>query len=212
MPEASTWEEQLKQFLLQAANKGELVNTLFEERLFGLIGVLHSITNALDSQGIPHELIGGLAVLVYVEEANPELSALTRDVDLMIHRSDLDRIKTAAASAGFRFRHTAGLDMLIYGPAESARNAVHLLFSGEKVNPAQATPNPAITPVHKQIQGKDVMVIPLPDLVRMKLSSYRLKDQVHIQTLDASGLITPEVEKSLTSELLVRLDHIRATP
>ena len=197
---------------MQAAEKGELVNTLFEERLFGLIGVLHSITNTLDSHGIPHELIGGLAVLVYAEEANPELSALTRDVDLMNHRSDLDRFKMAAASAGFRFRDTAGVDMLIYGPTESARNAVHLLFSGEKVTTEQATPNPAIAPVHKEVHGKDVMVIPLADLVGMKLSLYRLKDQVHIQTLDAAGLITAEVEESLAVELLARLSHIQATP
>ncbi len=56
------------------------------------------------------------------------------------------------------------------------------------------------------------MVIPLADLVRMKLSSYRLKDQVHIQTLDAAGLITPEVKKFLTAPLLLRLHHIRTTP
>jgi hypothetical protein len=134
------------QFLREAAEKGEAVNTLFEERLFDLVGVLHKITDALMSEGIPHELIGGLAVLIHVEEANPEHSTLTRDVDLMVRRSDLERVKIAAAKNGFRYRHAGGEDMLLYGDTNTAKNAVHLVFSGEKVRPNQATPNPPIAP------------------------------------------------------------------
>jgi len=48
------------QFLAHAAQKGEVVNTLFEERLFDLVGVLHKITDALTAEHISHELIGGL--------------------------------------------------------------------------------------------------------------------------------------------------------
>ena len=199
------------EFLADAAQKGEAVNTLFEERLFELTGVLHKITSALMAEQIPYEMIGGLAVLIHVEEANPEHATLTRDVDLMVRREDLERIKTAAAKNGFRFRHTAGVDMLLYGDTTSARNAVHLVFSGEKVRPNQATPNPEIAPETKTIHGGDVLVIPVADLVRMKLSSYRLKDQVHVKAMDASGLITAEVEKTLPAELSARLQHVRET-
>jgi len=200
-----------EQFLVDVATKGEAVNTLFEERLFGLVGVLHKITDTLNSHGIVHEVIGGLAVLIYVDERNPEHTPLTRDVDLMVRRSDLERIKEAAAKDGFRFRHAAGVDMLIYGQTDSAKDAVHLVFAGEKVRPTQTTPNPPIKPSHKHVHGKDVLVIPVVDLVRMKLSSYRLKDQVHIKTLDAVGLITDDIEKTLTPELAARLRHVRAT-
>jgi hypothetical protein len=85
-----------EQFLRTAATKGEAINTLFEERLFDLVGVLHKIAHVLSEAGIPYQLIGGLAVLVHVEEANPELTALTRDVDLMIRREDLERTREAA--------------------------------------------------------------------------------------------------------------------
>jgi hypothetical protein len=77
------------QFLADAARKGEAVNILFEERLFDLVGVLHKITDALTAEGIPHELIGGLAVFVHVEEADPTHSTLTRDVDLMVRERTL---------------------------------------------------------------------------------------------------------------------------
>jgi hypothetical protein len=129
----------------------------------------------------------------------------------MVRRSDLERIKEAAARNGFRFRHAAGVDMLLYGSTESAKNAVHLIFSGEKVRPNQATPNPPIHPEKKVIHGGEVLVIPVADLVRMKLSSYRDKDRVHIRSMDAAGLITREVEKGLPDELHSRLQHVRET-
>ena len=86
---------------------------------------------------------------------NPELTSLTRDVDLMVYRSDLDRIKPTAERNGFRFRHTAGVDMLIYGDTDSAKNAVRLVFSGEKVRPNYGTATPPIGPQQKRVQGKD---------------------------------------------------------
>jgi predicted DNA binding CopG/RHH family protein len=199
------------QFLADAAERGEVVNILFEERLFDLVGVLHKITDMLTAEGIPHELIGGLAVFVHVEEADPTHSTLTRDVDLMVRREDLERIKQAAAKNGFRFRHTAGLDMLLYGEADSAKNAVHLIFSGERVRPHQATPNPPIAPEKKRILGEDVLVIPVADLLRMKLSAFRDKDRVHVRSMDAAGLITAGVEEKLPGELRARLQHVRET-
>ena len=191
------------EFLTHAARNGEGVNVLFEERLFDLVGVLHRMSDALATAAVPYELIGGLAVLVHVEEADPEHSMLTRDVDLLVRREDLERIKDVAAGHVFRFRHTAGVDMLLYGDTTSARNAVHLWFSGGM--------HPAIRPERKRILGQEVMVIPLADLLEMKLSAYRLKDQVHVQVMDAARLITPEVEQQLTPELQNRLRHVRAT-
>jgi len=198
------------QFLQDAAQKGETVNTVFEERLFDLVGVMHRVADTLSDGDIPYEVIGGMAVLIHVEEASPEHSSLTRDVDLLVRRADLGRIQEAAAKGGFRFRHAAGVDMLVYKDA-STKNAVHLVFSEEKVRPHYSLPSPAIAPELKQIHGKDVLVIPVAGLLQMKLTSFRLKDQVHVQSMDAAGLITPEVEAKLTPELAARLKRVRET-
>ena len=200
-----------EKFVADAAKRGNGVKTLFEKQRFGLVDVLPKITDTLNTQHIPHELIGGLAVRIYVEEANSEHTSLTRDVDVIVNRSDLERIKETASKEGLRFSDAAGVDMLIYGPTESAGNAVHLVFSGEKVRPTQATPNPPIRPDLKHVHGKDVLVIPLLHLIRMKLSSNRLKDQVHIKSMDAAGLITSGAEATLTPELAARLKHVRET-
>jgi hypothetical protein len=101
--------------------------------------------------------------------------------------------------------------MLLYGETDSARNAVHLIFSGEFAGRNQAVPNPAIAPEQKRIHGGEVMVIPMADLVRMKLSSFRDKDRVHVRSMDAAGLITLEVEAKLPPELSIRLQRVRET-
>ena len=89
-------------------------------------------------------------------------------------------------------------------------DGVHLHFSGEKVKPDQE-PNPPLAPERLTVYGKEVAVVPVSDLVRMKLNSYRDKDRVHVRGLDAAGLITPEVEKALPANLQSRLQHIRDT-
>jgi hypothetical protein len=215
MPGDRGWSEtdplSFEQFIRDTARRGDVVNLMFEQRLFDLVGVLHRITDPLMAANVPHELIGGMAVLVHVEEADPGQSTLTRDVDLMIQRSDLEKVKEIAARQGFRFRHAAGLDMLLHGPSDSAKNAVHLIFSGERVKPNQAAPNPSIQPERKAVLGRQVFVIPVADLVQMKLSAYRDKDRVHIRAMDAAGLITPEVEHRLPGELYGRLRYTRET-
>jgi len=197
------------QFLEEVASKGEAVNLVFEERLFSLVGILQKIAAPLVEASIPHEVVGGLAVLIHVEDADPAHSVLTRDVDLLIRRSDLDGVIAVAESQGFRFRHAAGLDMLLYGG--KAVNAVPLLFTGERVKPSQVIPNPELSPERKTIQGREVAVVPVADLVRMKLSANRDKDRVHIRSLDAAGLITPEIESGLPEPLRAKLQHVRET-
>jgi hypothetical protein len=44
----------------------------------------------------------------------------------------------------------------------------------------------------------------------MKLATHRLVDRVDIKDMDEVGLITPEIEQSLSPELSKRLDAIRA--
>ncbi|HEY6291317.1 MAG TPA: hypothetical protein VI455_07100 [Terriglobia bacterium] len=200
---------QFLQYLEEAASKGEAVNLVFEERLFNLVGILQKIAGPFAAAGIPYEVVGGLAVLIHVEEAGPAHSVLTRDVDILISRSDLERVVAIAESHGFRFRHAAGVEMLLYG--DKPANAIHLLFVGEKVKATQTIQNPRVVPERKTIKGEEVAVIPVADLVRMKLSANRDKDRVHLRSLDATGLITPEIERGLPEPLRARLQRVRET-
>jgi|SRR5690348_2365059 len=202
---ASSWEH----FLEETAAKGEVVNLMFEERLFDLVGVLQKIVEPLDAAHIGYEIIGGLAVLIHVEDADPSQAVLTRDVDILIGRSDLNRVIAAAESRGFEFRHAAGVDMLLFGG--KIVNPVHLLYSGERVKQSQILPHPPVAPERKTVKGQSLCVVNVADLVRMKLSANRDKDRVHIRSLDAARLITPEIERGLPEALKTRLEQVRET-
>jgi hypothetical protein len=56
-----------------------------------------------------------------------------------------------------------------------------------------------------------ISIISVADLVKMKLTSFRDKDRVHVRDMDGVGLITAEVEAGLSPPLAERLKYIRAT-
>jgi hypothetical protein len=173
-----------------------------------LLGRMHRLHWVLNKAGIPYQIVGGLAAFIHVFGQEPDKARLTRDIDAAVRRSDLPRIIRAAEENGFRFRHVGGIDMLMDAEQPRAKAAIHLLFIGEKVRPDDLEPVPDSEPVRTK---EGILIAPVADLVRMKLTSFRLKDKVHIQDLDGVGLITPEIEQSLSEPLRQRLAEVRAT-
>src|SRR5689334_3191821 len=83
---------------------------------------------ALDAAGIPYRIVGGMAVFIHVFAQEPEKARLTSDVDAAVERGDLSRIIAAAEKAGFRFRHAAGVDMLVEGEKPWAHSSIHFEY------------------------------------------------------------------------------------
>jgi hypothetical protein len=96
--------------------------------------------------------------------------------------------------------------MLVRSSEPSVRRAVHLVLAGERVRLQYVEPAPRLGP-YQTIQG--LKLIPLTDLVRMKLTSFRIKDQTHIKDLAEARLITPEIEATLSTVLRERLLYFR---
>jgi hypothetical protein len=178
---------------------------LHVENLFEKMRRVHA---ALSPAGIPYRIIGGMGVFLQVSEKNPDNARLTRDVDVAVLRADLERIKKAAEAGGFRYRHAAGVDMLVDASSPRAGAAVHLVFAGEKVRPEYAEPIPFSEPTPT---AEGILIASVADLLLMKLTSFRLKDKVHVQDMDAVGLITPEIEGGLPEVLRGRLAEVRST-
>ena len=78
-------------------------------------------------------MLGGNAVASWVARVDEAAVRNTQDVDILLNRSDLGAAKQALAVAGFVFRHVKGIDMFLDGAEAKARDAVHILFAGEKV-------------------------------------------------------------------------------
>jgi len=186
-----------------------LVNTLFENKVEQLYDVTVRLAAALERARIPYQVIGGFAVFSHVEAVDPLGARMTRDVDITVDRGRLREIAEAAEPAGFRFRHVAGVDMLVDAQEPKARSAVHMVFAHEKVRAEYVDVVPGIS--HPERSKRGYWIAPVGDLVRMKLTSFRLRDKVHIQDLDSARLITPEIEESLSEVLRGRLGEVRAT-
>jgi hypothetical protein len=182
----------------------------YDRHVEQLFEVLNRVSSALRQAGIEYRVIGGIAVYLHVAERDELAARVTRDIDLSVNRRDLDRIAEAVRPHGFVLRHVAGIDMLVDAAKPSARSAVHLVMAGERVRPSDLAPIPEFSPPVETSEG--ILLVPVTDLLRMKLTSFRLKDKVHIQDMDGVGLITPEVEASLPGELLARLAEVRETP
>jgi hypothetical protein len=148
-----------------------------------------------------------LAVYLYVEEVEPDAGRLTKDVDIAVRRADLEKIAEAAVEFGLQHRDVAGVDMLVRPDQPSGRRAIHLVFAGEKVRPEDPAPIPELGTARRM---KDLRLVPLADLVRMKLTSFRIKDQMHLKDLDEARLIVPEMEAGLLPVLAERLAQVRA--
>jgi hypothetical protein len=152
--------------------------------------------------------VGGLAVYLYVSQAEELAGRTTRDIDVAVDRADLPKISRLAGKFGFQYRHAAGMDMLLDTLGPDVRQGVHFVFTQEKVRPDYVEPVPDFRPDPPMSRG--AYLIPLPDLLRMKLTSFRLKDQVHIKDLDEVGLITAGIEAQLSPILRQRLARVRA--
>jgi hypothetical protein len=167
---------------------------------------LRRVTRALDDAGIPYAVVGGHAVAAWVARVDPASTRTTQDVDLLVRREDLDRISVAISALGYRRDDLRRL-VLFVDPAEPSRRAgVHLVWAGEKVRPSYAYATPDVTEAVREPGA--FAVLDLPALVRMKLTSLRDIDRVHIADLLAVGLIDDRVRASLPADLLARLGEI----
>ena len=183
------------------------VNSFFETRVEQLFTLADVVERAFASAGIDYRVVGGLAAYLYVEEREPDAGRLTKDIDIAVRREDLEAIARAVEPFELQYRHVAGVDMLVQKGQTSTRRAVHMIFTGEKVREEYADTVPEMG-AFRTLKG--VRLVPVEDLIRMKLTSFRSRDETHLKDLDEAGVITPEIEVSLSPLQLERLRQTRA--
>ena len=170
---------------------------------------LRRVTRALNKANIPYAIIGGNAVQHWVAQVDESVVRNTRDVDIILNEPDLEAAKVALAAEGFIYRRAASVTMFLDGPDAKARDAVHVLFAGKKVREEYSEPVPQIDE-YELIE--DARTLPLEGLVRMKLTSYRRKDQVHVLDMISIGIIDESWLERLPSALRPRLEELLNDP
>ena len=170
---------------------------------------LRRVAEALELAQIPYAVAGGNAVAAWVSEVDEAAVRNTQDVDILIRRADLEHVKQVLTQAGFVYRHSSGIDMFLDGPDAKARDAVHLVFAGEKVRPNYLLPAPEIDESRSTATAQ---VLNLEALVRMKLTSFRDKDRTHLRDLIEVGLVDASWPTRLPAELGQRLQQLLDDP
>ena len=164
---------------------------------------------ALAQAKVPYAVAGGNAVAAWVSRVDEAAVRNTQDVDIVLRRADLPAARQDLELAGFVYRHVAGIDMFLDGPEAKARDAVHVVFAAEKVRPDYASAAPDVT---ESEATESFRLLSLEALVRMKLTSFRDKDRVHLRDLLDVGLVDEGWRERLPAVLGGRLQELLANP
>ena len=166
---------------------------------------------AVGDAGIPYVVVGGNAVAAHVSKVDEAAVRTTRDVDLLIRRPDFTAARSALEAAGFVYRRVAGLgmpaglDAFLDGPDASIRDALHIIFAGERVRPDSLLPAPDVS---QSEPGDEFRLLTLPALVQMKRVSFRDKDRTHLRDLIDPGIVDSTWYQLLPEPLGIRLREL----
>lgn len=166
-------------------------------------------TAALERAGIPYAVAGGNAVAAWVSRVDRAAVRNTQDVDVLVRRSDFEAVKTALESVGFVYAQVMDVTCFIDGAGGNPRDAVHLLFAGEKVRESYPLPTADVT---ERERADDYHVVALDALVRMKLNSFRDKDRMHLRDLIDLGLVDASWLPKCVPEHAARLQQLLDDP
>lgn len=170
---------------------------------------LRRATAALETARIPYAVIGGNAVAAWVSKVDPGAARNTVDVDILVNRSDFEAVKSAMSTAGFHHRQVLGVNMFLDGPKGRPRDAVHVVFAGEKVRQEYTEPAPDLTATDQHESHK---LLALEPLVIMKLTSFRDKDRTHLRDMIEVGLVDRTWLTRLPAALSERLKELLDNP
>ena len=170
---------------------------------------LLTTTSALEAAGIAYAVIGGNAVAFWVATVDAGATRNTPEVNVLVRREDRGAVADAMTAAGFDHRIVKGVNGFVDRPDGSERSGIYFWFAGERVRESDVLPMPELT---EAVQGSRFKVISLKALVRMKLVSFRRKDQVHLQDLLRQGLLDDTWPARFPDALANRLREILADP
>jgi len=175
----------------------EQIDTLVREngpyvfdRMFGAMEKvrerLDRVCRALGEAAIPYAVIGGNAVAAWISTCDEGAIRTTQDVDILLNLEDAERATAVLKRVGFQRETVMEVTMFLDGPNGKPSQAVHIIWAGQIVKEGYTSSAP--TPDQsRDLSGKQI--VDLVELVRMKLTSYRRKDQVHLLDMIGVGLI-----------------------
>jgi hypothetical protein len=170
---------------------------------------LRRAARALDAAAVPYAVAGGNAVAEWVGRIDEDAVRTTRDVDILIQRSDFPAARACLEAVGFVYHEILNVDTFIDGPQGKPSGGIHLLYAGERVRRDDEYNLPGIEESERALEFQ---VVNLEALLLMKLTSYRLKDRVHILDMIGVGLLDASWPARFPAPLGDRLQRLLDDP
>ncbi len=163
----------------------------------------------LEQANIPYAVVGGNAVAAWVSRIDEAAVRNTQDVDILVRRADMERIRNAFAAGGFVHVSTTSVEFFLDEHNGKIRDAIHVLIAGEKVKPEHVSPTPD---VDESERGLEFQIVQLKALVEMKLNAFRDKDKTHLRDMIEVGLIDSTWPQRFPASLGNRLQQLLDDP
>ena len=135
----------------------------------------------------------------WVATVDPGAARNTVGVNLMVNRADFDRVNAAMQAAGFAHYELMDVHMFLDGPNGRPRDAVHLLFAGEKVKQTYSKAAQELTTTTDHRSYKLLDLEPL-------------KDRAHLRNVIEVGLVDQSWPSRLPPTMGARLQELLDDP
>lgn len=164
------------------------------------------ICRTLETRGIPFAIVGGQAVALWVATKDPAATRTTKEIDIAVERASLPAIRAAAREIGMKYEVVMGVGMLLEDADPHPRQGVHLVWAGEQVRPNDVN---VVPPTAERVYLEPMRpVVPLANLVAMKLQANRRRDLVHLEDMIDVRLIDRQILDQLPPVLADRLRQL----
>ena len=149
-----------------------------------------NIIEALEQSSAPYAVCGGLAVAFH------GYPRFTKDIDLLVREEDLPLVKQAVEPLGYTV-DAGPIPFDVGGPRHRVADRVSKIQQGEVLTLDLLVPSPALESIWNAQQvfeweGRQVRIVSVDGLVRMKRLAGRRQDLLDIEKLGHS--VSEEVE------------------
>jgi hypothetical protein len=162
----------------------------------------------LDAARLDHAIVGGVAAAAWVCTVDEAGFRTSNDVDVLLRRADLARVREAVLPAGFVFQDDPR-PLFVDGLDCPAMMGVKVVFAGEPVRAGDLLPAPDVA---ESERVGDLRVLRLEPLVRTMLVSDRNEEGMLLRDLLGVGLIDATWPARFPPDLAARLQHVLDTP
>ncbi len=167
---------------------------------------LRRFTAALDAAQVPYAVFGDHAVAAWVATIDPGAVRNSVDIEMLVNRGDYASAKETLERVGF-VQHDEMT--FVDGPDGSPREAVRLLFAGEKAKENHLVGAPCVSADSTHTAFK---LLPLEPLVLLELTLWRCVCRLHVRDLIEIGLVDQSWPQRFTPALAGRLQALLDDP